>query len=204
MASSSRRLEVDDPLIPTSRPGAGMVGKRIDVRTVHQHIDAIENGVDARLLPRSHPECLVDVPAVAQDVRAAARTERLHQRKETSRLREGLATQDGDPIAVKSRIEQSVRKPANRDEGAGIGGMEVRDPTSLTTERTKLNEHRAPLSWSLRQRTVVVTRNSDAGTPCDLVGTCRGRREDGQRTRAAKLPGTGKEIAGQRRRLLRD
>jgi hypothetical protein len=130
VSSLSRRPQVDDPLVPTSRPGTGIVGTCHDIGTVHQYIDVIQNGGDRRLPPRSLPESLVRIPAVAQDVRTASGAERLHQHQQAIRLYKGLATQDGDPVAVKGRIEQDVGQLVDRDEGAGIRRMEVRDPAA--------------------------------------------------------------------------
>jgi hypothetical protein len=51
-------------------------------------------------------------------------------------LHKGLAARDRDTVALVRRIQQGRGEAFDRDEGAGIGGMELRDPAASYLQYT--------------------------------------------------------------------
>lgn len=61
---------------------------------------------------------------------AAAGTQRPDQREQPVRLPERLTPKDTHAVALAYRVQQDLGEPVDRDEGAAIRSVEVRDPAA--------------------------------------------------------------------------
>ncbi len=99
-------------------------------RPIDEYIDVIEDSTNRRLPPRHPSKALVCVARVDQDVLASAHAKLLDQSPESLRLVEGLASDDGDSIALEAGIKQCSRQAINADEGTGVRIPAVRRDTA--------------------------------------------------------------------------
>jgi hypothetical protein len=97
--------QIDDALVPAPRPRAAATGERLDVRSVDEEFNLVEDRADGWLSDGQAAQSLVGVARVRQDVRTATRAEGADEVEQAFWLLEWFAAEDGHPVAFEGGIQ---------------------------------------------------------------------------------------------------
>lgn len=137
------------------------LGQRLDVGSVDQHVDLVQDGADGWNVLDHRSERLVRVTGVDEGVQASAIPQRPHEGREAFRLGQRLPAEDAYAVPLVGGVEQRVGEEVNRHNRATLHSVKMRHPAARAVPVAAAEKHTAPPPGPLDEAIVVEPVDSD-------------------------------------------